>query len=387
LICSKWGGGAEEIRVSSFLFCFWGGLIMNGLRVNRSLDRRECAKGFTLVELLVVIAIIGVLIGLLLPAVQAARESARRVSCSNRMKQLVLGMHSHVDAYQVLPAGARNSAPWSAYGGNGASPYCQLLPFVEQEGLFQRIQSSFEGSGREVDDFKCPSDFARLQHGGRPSSNYAFNRGDSFSGGYETTQIRGIISESNHRLAMKDITDGLSNTIAVSEILRPILDTIQPSGMAVCTTCDGGINGQANGRSATTTNNAGDANACFTSWLGDRFIENGTIALLGAYRSPGSHWCWGRGNYWAFTTVLAPNGPSCTGNGPGTAILTPRSYHGGGVNAAMMDGAVRFISQNVEAGNRSGTQLTLLSQGVGPYGVWGRLGCRGDGRPIDWSGF
>lgn len=360
---------------------------MHGSSVNRSLDRSERVRGFTLVELLVVIAIIGVLIGLLLPAVQSARESARRVTCTNRMKQLALAMHSHVNAYQVLPAGGRNSGPWSAYGGNGASPYCQLLPFVEQEELYQRIQSSFEGSNRVVADFKCPSDFAVLAETSRPSSNYAFNRGDSYSGGSETSQIRGIISESNHRIAIKDITDGLSNTIAVSEILRPILDTIQPSGMAACTTCDGNINGQANGRSATTTNNNGNPNACFTSWLGDRFIENGTIALLGAYRSPGSHWCWGRGNFWAFTTVLAPNGPSCTSNGPGTAILTPRSYHLGGVNAAMMDGAVRFISQNVEAGNRSGTQLTLLSQGVGPYGVWGRLGCRGDGRPIDWSGF
>ncbi len=353
-------------------------------------DRGVFVAGFTLVELLVVIAIIGVLIGLLLPAVQAARESARRITCTNRMKQLALAMHSHVDAYKVLPAGGRTSAPWSAYGGNGASPYCQLLPFIEQEGLFQRIQSNYEGSNRVVADFKCPSDFARLDETGRPSSNYAFNRGDSFSGGYETTQIRGVFSESNHRLAMKDITDGLSNTIAVSEILRPILSggVMQPPGMASCSTCDNpAIHPTANGPAASTTNNAGSPNACFTSWLGDKFIENGTIALLGASRSPGSHWCWGRGNYWAFTTVLAPNGPSCTGNGPGTAILTPRSYHGGGVNAAMMDGAVRFISQNIEAGNRSGAERRFLSDGVGPYGLWGRLGCRADGQPIDWSGF
>jgi prepilin-type N-terminal cleavage/methylation domain-containing protein/prepilin-type processing-associated H-X9-DG protein len=346
-------------------------------------------SGFTLVELLVVIAIIGVLIGLLLPAVQAARESARRTTCTNRMKQLVLAMHSHVDAYQVLPAGGRTSAPWSAYGGHGASPYCQLLPFMEQDALFQRIQSNFEGSNRIVAEFKCPSDFARLDEGAKPSSNYCFNRGDSYSGGYETTQIRGVFSESNHRLALKDITDGLSNTIALSEILRPILSGMtQPPGMANCTTCDGGnAHGTANGRSASTTNNAGNPNACFTSWLGDKFIEDGTIALLGAYRSPGSQWNWGRGNFWAFTTVLAPNGPTCANNGPGTAILTPRSYHGGGVNAAMLDGAVRFISQNIEAGNRSGTQRTQLSQGVGPYGLWGRLGCRGDGQSIDWSGF
>jgi prepilin-type N-terminal cleavage/methylation domain-containing protein len=346
--------------------------------------------GFTLVELLVVIAIIGTLVGLLLPAVQTARESARRIACTNRMKQIVLAMHSHVDAYKVLPAGARSSAPWSAYGGNGASPYCQLLPFIEQVGLYQRIQSNFEGANRVVGDFKCPSDFARLDESGKPSSNFAFNRGDSYSGGYETTQIRGIISESNHRLATKDITDGLSNTIAVSEILRPITNggVMQPPGMAICSTCDTPATwATANGPSASTTNHAGNPNACFTSWLGNKFVENGTIALLGAYRSPGSHWNWGRGNFWAFTTVLAPNGPTCAGNGPGTAILTPRSYHGFGVNAAMMDGAVRFVSQNIEAGSNAGTQRTRISDGAGPYGVWGRLGCRGDGQSIDWASF
>jgi prepilin-type processing-associated H-X9-DG protein len=159
--------------------------------------------------------------------------------------------------------------------------------------------------------------------------------------------------------------------------------------MARCSTCDPPATATATaiGPSASTTNNNCDANACFTSWSGNKFIENGTIALLGANRSPGSQWNWGRGNFWAFTTVLAPNGPTCAGNGPGTAILTPRSYHGGGVNAAMMDGAVRFISENIEAGNRSGTERTQLSQGVGPYGLWGRLGCRGDGQSIDWSGF
>ena len=357
---------------------------MNLLKLSRRGRGGAAVSGFTLVELLVVIAIIGVLIGLLLPAVQAARESARRVSCTNLIKQLVLAMHSHVDAYGVLPAGARTSA-WTF------SPYVQLLPFNEQTRRFDVIiqSNNAEGANRIVEDFKCPSDFARLAETSRPSSNYAFNRGDSYSGGYQTTQIRGIISESNHRLALKDITDGLSNTIAVSEILRPMLSGVtQPLGMANCTTCDGGNSwGTANGFSASTTNNAGNPNACFTSWLGDKFVENGTIALTGAYRSPGSCWTWGRGNYWAFTTVLAPNGPSCTGNGPGTAILTPRSYHGGGVNAAMLDGAVRFISQNIDAGNRSGTQRTLLSQGVGPYGVWGRLGCRGDGQRIDQSSF
>jgi prepilin-type N-terminal cleavage/methylation domain-containing protein/prepilin-type processing-associated H-X9-DG protein len=341
--------------------------------------------GFTLVELLVVIAIIGTLVGLLLPAVQTARETARISACSNRMRQIVLALQNHADAQKVLPAGAR-TAP---VGGWQMSPFVQILPYGEELRRYNVIlaRNTFEGAGQIVPEFKCPSDIAVLDEGSRPSSNYAFNRGDSYGGGYETSEIRGTFSESNYRVGFKDITDGLSKTLAVSEILRPILSggVTQPPGMANCTTCDGTSWATANSPSASTTNNAGNPSACFTSWREGGFVEDGTIALLGAYRSPGSAWTWGRGNYWAFTTVLAPNGPTCAGNGPGTAILTPRSRHRGGVNAAMMDGATRFFSENIDAGNRSGTQLTRMSQGGGPYGVWGNLGCRADRRPVSFE--
>lgn len=346
------------------------------------MNTKHLRTGFTLVELLVVIAIIGILVGLLLPAVQTARETARLSACSNRMRQLVLALQNHADAQKVLPAGART-------GGWTLSPHVQILPYGEEIRRYNVIlaSNSAEGSGRIVPEFKCPSDIAELNEGGRPSSNYAFNRGDSYSGGYETTEIRGIFSESNYRVGFKDITDGLSKTLAVSEIVRPILSggVTQPPGMANCTTCDSATWATANSPSASTTNNAGNPSACFNSWRVGGFVEDGSIALLGAYRSPGSCWTWGRGNYWAFTTVLAPNGPTCAGNGPGTAILTPRSRHVGGVNAAMMDGAVRFFSENIDAGNRSGTQLTRMSQGAGPYGVWGNLGCRADRQAVSFE--
>ena len=346
------------------------------------MNTKHCRTGFTLVELLVVIAIIGTLVGLLLPAVQTARETARISACSNRMRQIVLALQNEGDAQKVLPAGART-------GGWTLSPHVQILPYGEELRRYNVIIASnnAEGANRIVPEFKCPSDIAELSEGSRPSSNYAFNRGDSYSGGYETSQIRGIFSESNHRVGFKDITDGLSKTLAVSEIVRPILNggVTQPPGMANCNTCDGASWATANSPSASTTNNAGNPSACFTSWREGGFVEDGTIALLGAYRSPGSCWTWGRGNYWAFTTVLAPNGPTCAGNGPGTAILTPRSRHRGGVNAAMMDGATRFFSENIDAGNRSGTQRTRISDGVGPYGVWGNLGCRADGQAVSFE--
>ena len=97
---------------------------------------RSRRSGFTLVELLVVIAIIGVMVGLLLPAVQAAREAARRMSCSNNMKQLGLGLHNYHAAYNTFPAGVRGGSPSEGWG----FPFWYgLLPFIEQQALAERV--------------------------------------------------------------------------------------------------------------------------------------------------------------------------------------------------------------------------------------------------------
>lgn len=354
---------------------------MNDFRTMPNRGRYGILAGFTLVELLVVIAIIGTLVGLLLPAVQVTRESARRTTCANRVRQLALALHSHVDAFKVLPAGNKTS-------GWGWSPYVQILPFMEEQSIYAAIikSNSAEGANRENAAFICPSDptplMDRVTNKGRPASNYGFSAGDTFSGMNQTSQMRGLFSQTDFRIGFKDITDGLSSTIAIAEIVRPELSGgSTPAGMSACTTCDGATWHTANGRSATSTSNYGSPNNCFTSWRDDRFVEDGTISLLGGPRSPGGNWTWGRWVYWSFNTVLAPNGPSCSSQ-TSSSIHTARSWHVGGVNAGMADGAVRFISQNVEAGNRSGTERNTISGGVGPYGVWGRLGCRGDGQQV-----
>jgi prepilin-type N-terminal cleavage/methylation domain-containing protein len=125
---------------------------------------RRMSRGFTLVELLVVIAIIGVLVALLLPAVQAAREAARRMSCSNNVKNLVLGMHNYHDQTKMLPIGTR-----SAGTGYGQSWTVGLMPFIEQGNLYQQWNQTIGWSGTNqtlmspggvalmIPIYRCPS--------------------------------------------------------------------------------------------------------------------------------------------------------------------------------------------------------------------------------------
>src|SRR5438105_11008135 len=168
-------------------------------RVQRMI-RGWLGKGFTLIELLVVIAIIAVLIGLLLPAVQKVREAANRIKCANNLKQLALAMHSYHDANGVLPPGSMLNPDWGGDGtsmwtGQGGWQYDQgsfmvyILPYVEQDNLYQQLQSVGLGQ-RGVDAitravtagilpqrpalFRCPSDGFQTE---RPFYNYAANYG------------------------------------------------------------------------------------------------------------------------------------------------------------------------------------------------------------------
>jgi prepilin-type N-terminal cleavage/methylation domain-containing protein len=192
--------------------------------------RSRC--GFTLVELLVVIAIIGILIGLLLPAVQSARAAARRMQCSNNVKQLALAAHNFESTYKTLP-------PWTfAKGPSGAagqrptafgSAHFMLLPFIEQNAIYQKANGiSFEVRTDKVPSFACPDDVTLSSGGfaGRALSNntarvsvngipyggttYAFNAlacSVSFVNGHPTTM----------NAKFGNVTDGLSNTVLIVE--------------------------------------------------------------------------------------------------------------------------------------------------------------------------
>ncbi|WP_218933240.1 DUF1559 domain-containing protein [Roseimaritima multifibrata] len=180
---------------------------------------RRRRSGFTLVELLVVIAIIGVLVGLLLPAVQAAREAARRMQCSNNLKQIGLALHNYESTHRVLPPGGVSS--------NSATPHTLILPYIEANNSFQLFDFSLDLNSssansaavrQTLDIYQCPS---------HPASAPGF----SWAGHGCYMQNFGGLAPDTNRTAVfprgearkfADITDGLSNTAAFSEIKKGV---------------------------------------------------------------------------------------------------------------------------------------------------------------------
>ncbi len=344
---------------------------------------------FTLVELLVVIAIIGILIALLLPAVQAAREAARRSQCTNNLKQIGLGLHNYESAY--------NSFPFRMGGtlGNGSrvSGWVPLLPFTEQAPLYEAVKSggtSQSASGAatppwgsspdsNTPDFKpwraqvpglvCPSDPKNSKEGDNYAgkANYAFSMGDSIrlggttSNNYNGTgRHRGIFwYQSGTRL--RDITDGTSNTIAASERsigadnynsikgAAAVISDVSSSSLSAC---------------LATKDSTGKYNT----------------SSLNTY--PGRRWADGAPIFVGFTTVLPPNAPSCVSSTAADAfgIFSPSSWHPGGVNGLMADGSCRFFSETIDTGSASSNGAEVTS-GASNYGVWGALGSKDGGEP------
>lgn len=204
-------------------------------------DRRRAAGGFTIVELLVVIAIIGLLLALLLPAVQRVREAARRAQCASKLQQIGIALQNYHDAHRVFPSGwvaARNGRHDATRGGNGAGWGTMILPHLEQSALFGQFDSRLDISDavnsplREavLSAFVCPSD-TKIEHwtmdvGGTPmrmsSSNYVGVFGRSDPGCGSGTQSNGqCYGEGplyhNSKVSLANFKDGSSQTFLVGE--------------------------------------------------------------------------------------------------------------------------------------------------------------------------
>ena len=358
-------------------------------------------RAFTLVELLVVIAIIGILVGLLLPAVQAAREAARRMQCGNNIKQISLACHNYESANKRLPAmqcGSGGVNPGSIQGSaqrNAMSGHYALLPYCEQTPLYNQLDTAnwapWDDGGSAaspryacrgtVPYLNCPSSNGIAEPTNpdrqRGLSNYGFCAGDNIAGSQivqggtqerDSTAItaqklpiknRGIYGRSWPSMA--EITDGTSNTIAIIEFDRP--NSLSSLGMVVLQAGDPAAysplscRAQWNGRAYLTPSLifTGDTARGYRAWAGNVFF-NGV------------------------TTILPPNSPSCmvalAVNNPHwcSGIYSAGSKHTGGVQVSMADGSVRFVSQSIDSGNLASVSPTASGGGLSPYGVWGALG-------------
>lgn len=402
---------------------------------------------FTLVELLVVIAIIGILIALLLPSVQAAREAARRMSCSNNTKQLGIALHNYHAAFKQLPIhGFGPTREWdnsagAAFGDEnpgGGGGYTRielsylvgLLPFVEQQGLWQDIslpttdelnrawpafgpraaQFEYRPWITEIPQFRCPSDPGfGLPSMGR--TNFAVCTGDGFYDAengvtiwntpadhweYESDarQMRrarcGMRGAFVPRKSMKfrDMVDGLSNTVFIGEIATDL--------------------GDRDIRTHASTNNGGtivvldnpktcaDATAPIQIdptrprfWDPDYNISGAVVTRRG-YR-----WAIFHPLQTQFNTILPPNSEVClAGHTDTRGVVPPSSRHPGGCHVMMGDGAVRFISDSIDAGDprqqciycealAAGASSVSPAGSASPFGLWGALGTRANDEVID----
>jgi len=319
-------------------------------------------RGFTLIELLVVIAIIGVLIALLLPAVQAAREAARRTQCINNLKQIGLAIQTYHDA--------TSSLPWDQGPGswNEWSSFMMMLPFIEQQPLYNAMNfnysngdmcmnpyngGSFNGTVHRVtiNGFQCPSDTDRITagiaNGFQPGHvNYAMNAGSDSYGINSRPNSNfvgaGVSLYSDARsIGLRDILDGTSQTAAYSEMVKGIGDGIRwdptrPTSSIMSVALP-------------TANDSPQASyqACFATGAP---TQSSTFA--GDWAT-GMFWWTTQRDMGHYKHIMPPNTWSCAHNGGGDsgginrAAWTASSRHQGGVNVAFCDGSTRTIRGSI----------------------------------------
>jgi len=345
------------------------------------------ARAFTLIELLVVIAIIAILIGLLLPAVQKVREAADRTKCQNNLKQIGVALHNFNDVRGFLPpGGTQDSPPFNptVAGGWGSSWAVFLLPFIEQDALFQKFQfngssgwntpagtvNAAAASGVIIQTYRCPASPLPIPCRGNPPGTLSgsFVMSNSYTGisgainglipGYTESRINtpggatgccsggiisggGVLIPGNIRVKLSTIKDGTSNTMAVSE-QSDFLTTL--NGTQVYWNASATHGWLIGWRTVNTPPSVGNG--------GDQRTFSMTTIRYQINQKTG----------WPDTPGNCGTTGVCDNNGSNIPL---NSAHPDGVNVLMSDGSVRFMRDN--------TPLDILA----------RYATRDDGRPID----
>ena len=351
--------------------------------------RRE-RRGFTLVELLVVIAIIGTLVGLLLPAVQAARESARTSSCQNNLKQLGLALHNHLDARKTFPRGMYANADTyasSSKGGAGLAPgwTVRTLPYLEVSEIYNKFdwtkRATWSAPNQDlaklfVPAFRCASDYGKRSTVGG-GINYRGSAGPTFYynvfARLTAVQQIGMFNESTD-VRDKDVADGLSKTVMLGETVIPAQDGDEVAqraqlwyssftGSARFPNLDVAAIGSACDTGRTTNNDRVNRDSVYGTALSNQghnsFREEGTMWTVGSALSS------------IFNTIQNPNSTyanciNSTSNNivNSETVVSASSRHVGGAQVTFADGSVRMISDNIS------------------NDTWQRLGARNDGSVI-----
>ena len=326
-------------------------------------------RGFTLIELLVVIAIIAILIALLLPAVQQAREAARRTQCKNNLKQIGLALHNYESTHSILPAGTFNGGATP----NNSSPIPMILPFIEQGNAYGLFDFNADLNGAVVNQAARQQNMAMFNCPSHPNVAPFIRTGTQCPNGCgTTTYAQSLGNNANYAsnngpfgrrygAKFRDFTDGLSNTALFGEI------RLGPSNGASATPAIQSVTDPFYYNSATALP--------FGTW--DASATGDTIAVAQCDNAATPNYLYRGKQYYRGVVVTTYYSHTLTPNsirhdciretGLDRAHLATRSYHVGGAQIVLGDGAVRFASDNIDSN------------------IWRAVGSKGDGEVIgEW---